>query len=394
MDAAREAGVELTIFHGRGGALGRGGGPTHRAVLAAPAGSVAGRLKLTEQGEVIATRYANPHLALRALEQTVSATLLASTPEHDRSVTSAARDGADLMDELAADARDAYLSLVHDPDLEAAFLAATPIEQIAGLRLGSRPAVARPGRVGGRHVTDARVAAGDPVGLRLDADPGQRARLVRARRGRGRVRASPRRRGDGPAAAAPSHVAVLPPPRRERGGRPRRERIRGSRPATSSWPARRELAWPRRSRGSTGAPCGPCWRSPAGRPSSTGSPSSSVRSSSGPLPGSPQRAAGGGAGAAAVTLLRRPGAGGPGAAGRPHDQRHRGRGPGNGVGERHTDEPPRRRATLRARRCPSPIAPCAAPRVASAFRPTIRRSSSSTSTGLRFAGRRRWRGPR
>ena len=71
MDAARDAGVELTIFHGRGGALGRGGGPTHRAVLAAPAGSVAGRLKLTEQGEVIATRYANPPLALWALEQTV-----------------------------------------------------------------------------------------------------------------------------------------------------------------------------------------------------------------------------------------------------------------------------------------------------------------------------------
>jgi phosphoenolpyruvate carboxylase len=141
VDAARDAGVELTIFHGRGGALGRGGGPTQRAVMAAPAGSVAGRLKLTEQGEVIATRYANPHLALRALEQTVSATLLASTPEHDRSVTAAAREGADLMDELAADARDAYRALVHDdPDLETAFLVATPIEQIAGLRLGSRPA--------------------------------------------------------------------------------------------------------------------------------------------------------------------------------------------------------------------------------------------------------------
>ncbi len=141
VEAARRAGVELTIFHGRGGALGRGGGPTHRAVLAAPAGSVAGRLKLTEQGEVIATRYANPHLALRALEQTVSATLLASTPEHDRAAAAAARQGADLMDELAADARDAYRSLVRDdPDLEAVFVAATPIEQITGLRLGSRPA--------------------------------------------------------------------------------------------------------------------------------------------------------------------------------------------------------------------------------------------------------------
>jgi len=150
VNAAAEAEVELTIFHGRGGALGRGGGPTHRAVLAAPAGSVAGRLKLTEQGEVIATRYANPHLALRALEQTVSATLLASTPEHDRSVAAAARDGADLMDELAADAGDAYRALVRDdPDFEAVFIAATPIEQIAGLRLGSRPAARSAGGLPG-----------------------------------------------------------------------------------------------------------------------------------------------------------------------------------------------------------------------------------------------------
>ncbi len=139
--AARQAGVELTIFHGRGGALGRGGGPTHRAVLAAPAGSVAGRLKLTEQGEVIATRYANPPLALWALEQTVSATILASTAEHDRAVAGAAREGADAMDELASAARAAYRALVwEDPGLEAVFLAATPIERIAGLRLGSRPA--------------------------------------------------------------------------------------------------------------------------------------------------------------------------------------------------------------------------------------------------------------
>ena len=146
--AARDAGVELTIFHGRGGALGRGGGPTHRAVLATPAGSVAGRLKLTEQGEVIATRYANPPLALWALEQTVSATILASTAEHDRTVAAAAREGAGAMDELAAAARDAYRALVwEDPELEATFMAATPIEQIAGLRLGSRPAAR--GRAGG-----------------------------------------------------------------------------------------------------------------------------------------------------------------------------------------------------------------------------------------------------
>ena len=76
--AARASGVELTLFHGRGGAIGRGGGPTHRAVLAAPAGAVDGRLKLTEQGEVIAARYANPVIARRGLEQVTSATLLAA----------------------------------------------------------------------------------------------------------------------------------------------------------------------------------------------------------------------------------------------------------------------------------------------------------------------------
>jgi phosphoenolpyruvate carboxylase len=148
--AAREAGVELTIFHGRGGALGRGGGPTHRAVLATPAGSVAGRLKLTEQGEVIASRYANPPLALRALEQTVSATLLASTEAHDRAVATAAAEGGDAMDELAESARAAYRALVwDDPGFEAVFAAATPIEQIAGLRLGSRPAARGRAAAGG-----------------------------------------------------------------------------------------------------------------------------------------------------------------------------------------------------------------------------------------------------
>ncbi len=151
--AATDAGVELTIFHGRGGALGRGGGPTHRAVLAAPPASSAGRLKLTEQGEVIATRYANPSLASWDLERTVSATILASTAEHDRAVGAAAIDGTEAMDELASTARAAYRALVwDDPDLESVFLRATPIAQIAGLRLGSRP-VAR-GRRTGTAATD------------------------------------------------------------------------------------------------------------------------------------------------------------------------------------------------------------------------------------------------
>ena len=91
--AARASGLELTIFHGRGGAIGRGGGPSHRAVLAAPAGAVEGRLKLTEQGEVIAERYANPVIARRGLEQVTSATLLAAA--HLTNVdTLSARDDA------------------------------------------------------------------------------------------------------------------------------------------------------------------------------------------------------------------------------------------------------------------------------------------------------------
>ena len=81
--AARARGVELTLFHGRGGALGRGGGPTNRAILGQAPGSVDGRLKLTEQGEVIAANYANPTIARRHLEQMTGAVLVASTPEHD-----------------------------------------------------------------------------------------------------------------------------------------------------------------------------------------------------------------------------------------------------------------------------------------------------------------------
>jgi len=139
--AARASGVELTLFHGRGGAIGRGGGPTHRAVLAAPAGAVDGRLKLTEQGEVIAARYANPVIARRGLEQVTSATLLAAAHVTDEGVTSAAAGGRAVMNELAAEARRAYRALVwEEPAFERVFGEATPIAAISGLRLGSRPA--------------------------------------------------------------------------------------------------------------------------------------------------------------------------------------------------------------------------------------------------------------
>ena len=99
---ARRHGVELTLFHGRGGAIGRGGGSARRAILAQAPGSIAGRLKLTEQGEVIAARYGDPVIALRELEQLTAATLSRPRPTMRRRSLGAAEGGAEAMDELAA----------------------------------------------------------------------------------------------------------------------------------------------------------------------------------------------------------------------------------------------------------------------------------------------------
>ena len=141
VEVARARGVELTLFHGRGGAIGRGGGPTNRAILGSAAGAVDGRLKLTEQGEVIATNYADPAIARRHLEQMTGAVLIASTPEHDEAAAGALRAGGAMLDELAATARAAYRSLVHeDAGFAAFFRDITPIAELSDLRLGSRPA--------------------------------------------------------------------------------------------------------------------------------------------------------------------------------------------------------------------------------------------------------------
>ncbi|MFM2106034.1 MAG: hypothetical protein RL338_1066 [Chloroflexota bacterium] len=139
--SARRHGVRLTIFHGRGGAIGRGGGPTNRAIRALAPGSLGGRLKLTEQGEVIAAHYADPAIARRELELMANAVLLASTETHERDLAAVAADGAAVADELAAVARDAYRALVwDDPAFPAFFRDATPIAELSSLRLGSRPA--------------------------------------------------------------------------------------------------------------------------------------------------------------------------------------------------------------------------------------------------------------
>jgi phosphoenolpyruvate carboxylase len=141
VEVARSRGVELTIFHGRGGAIGRGGGPTNRAILGLAPGSVDGRLKLTEQGEVIAANYSDPTIARRHVEQMTGAVLVASTPEHETRLERALAVGAPILAELAATSRVAYRSLVHhDPGFASFFRDVTPIRELSDLRLGSRPA--------------------------------------------------------------------------------------------------------------------------------------------------------------------------------------------------------------------------------------------------------------
>ena len=141
VETARRHGLELTLFHGRGGAIGRGGGPTNRAILAQAPGSIDGRLRMTEQGEVIAANYANPAIARRQLEQLTAAVVLASTAEHDARVAEAGQAGAAAIDELARVSEAAYRALVwEDPDFAAFFRDATPIVELSALRLGSRPA--------------------------------------------------------------------------------------------------------------------------------------------------------------------------------------------------------------------------------------------------------------
>src|SRR5579863_1478911 len=137
---AAEREVRLTLFHGRGGALGRGGGPANRAVMAQAPGSVAGRFKVTEQGEVIFARYGNRTLARRHLEQVTSAVLLASAPAARERTERAARRFADLARTLDSAALTAYTELTHIDGFAAYFSEVTPVRELARLHLGSRPA--------------------------------------------------------------------------------------------------------------------------------------------------------------------------------------------------------------------------------------------------------------
>lgn len=137
---AAEHDVRLTLFHGRGGALGRGGGPANRAVLAQAPGSVGGRFKVTEQGEVIFARYGHAAIARRHMEQITSAVLLASTPTVEARTAEAAGRFRAMARQVASASERSYRSLTEAPGFPEWFSLVSPLEEIGSLRLGSRPA--------------------------------------------------------------------------------------------------------------------------------------------------------------------------------------------------------------------------------------------------------------
>jgi len=136
----REHGLTWTFFHGRGGAVGRGGGPANTAILAQPPGTVAGRMKMTEQGEVLSAKYSVPEIAERELELTGSAVLVSTMNRSPAPGGERLDRFAGVVEDMARRSSRAYRDLVYgDPGLRPFFEAVTPLSEISRLRLGSRP---------------------------------------------------------------------------------------------------------------------------------------------------------------------------------------------------------------------------------------------------------------
>ena len=137
--------IDFTLFHGQGGTVARGGGPANRAIQAQAPGTINAHFRLTEQGEVIASRYSNPNIARRHLEQIINGVLLASTPEAGKGQLQ--EDWRNAMDRMAEEAFRAFRELVYETDGFLEFWhSATPLEEIKLLHIGSRPASRTPGK--------------------------------------------------------------------------------------------------------------------------------------------------------------------------------------------------------------------------------------------------------
>ncbi len=145
-EVARSYNIELRLFHGRGGTIGRGGGPTHEAILAQPPGTVAARIKTTEQGEVISGKYSLPDIALRSLELTTGAVIAASVQNHAPIEATKLAQWKAIMEELSAAAFHTYRRFVREtPGFYDYFVSATPVEELQHMRIGSRPAKRKQG---------------------------------------------------------------------------------------------------------------------------------------------------------------------------------------------------------------------------------------------------------
>jgi phosphoenolpyruvate carboxylase len=140
VDVCKKHNVTPTLFHGRGGTVARGGGPVGRTIMAQPAGSINGRIRITEQGEIIEERYGNPDIARRHLEQVTYAVLLAGSPRF-KAQNTPRPEWRQTMDELARTAHESYRTFIYEtPDLLTYWQQATPIQEIGKMRIGSRPA--------------------------------------------------------------------------------------------------------------------------------------------------------------------------------------------------------------------------------------------------------------